>query len=118
MKSKDALLRFIKTAQAHGKMVAALGASTKGNVILQYCGLTAGDISFVAEVNPEKYGCYTPGSWIPIIPETDLFEKKPDYLVVLPWHFWRFFQMQEKYKQFNLVFPLPDLEIISACKKS
>lgn len=117
-KRKDALLRFIKTAHAHGKMVAALGASTKGNVILQYCGLSAKDISFVAEVNPEKYGCYTPGSWIPIIPENDLFEKKPDYLIVLPWHFWKFFQMQEKYKQFNLVFPLPDLEIVSASKKS
>lgn len=117
-KTKNDLLGFIRTAHGRGEIVAALGASTKGNVLLQYCGLNAKDISFVAEVNAEKYGCYTPGSWIPIIAEYELFEKKPDYLIVLPWHFRKFFQMQEKYKQFNLVFPLPDLEIVSTVKKS
>lgn len=116
-KTKIDLLGFIKTAHTQGKMVAALGASTKGNVLLQYCGLSAKDISFVAEVNAEKYGCYTPGSWIPIIPEDELLERKPDYLIVLPWHFRKFFQVQEKYKKFNLVFPLPDLEIVSVGKK-
>jgi len=116
-KTKQDLLGFIKTAQGKGKMVAALGASTKGNVLLQYCSLSAKDIAFVSEVNTEKYGCFTPGSWIPIIPEDALVEKKPDYLIVLPWHFREFFQTQKKYQQFNLVFPLPDLEIVSATKK-
>jgi len=109
---------FIRTVQAQAKVVAALGASTKGNVLLQYCGLSSKEIAFVAEVNTEKYGCFTPGSWIPIIPEDELAQRKPDYLVVLPWHFRKFFQKQEKYKQFNLVFPLPDLEIVSAGKRS
>jgi NDP-4-keto-2,6-dideoxyhexose 3-C-methyltransferase len=110
-RTKHDLLDFIKTAHAANKTIAALGASTKGNVLLQYCGLTDKDISFVGEVNPEKYGCYTPGTWIPIIPDTELLSQKPDYLIVLPWHFRKFFQENEKYRQVNLVFPLPNIDI-------
>ena len=107
------LLAFIKNAHSEGKTVAALGASTKGNVLLQYCGLTESDIAFVGEVNAEKYGCFTPGTWLPIIPEAVVLAKSPHYLIVLPWHFRKFFQGQEKYKQSNLVFPLPTLEVVS-----
>jgi hypothetical protein len=110
-KSKIELLEFIRSAHAAGKSVAALGASTKGNVLLQYCGLTEKDIAFVGEVNAEKYGCFTPGSWIPIVPEAELLSKDIDYLIVLPWHFRKFFQGQEKYRKTNLVFPLPALEL-------
>lgn len=110
--TKIDFLEFLKSAQSQGKTVAALGASTKGNVLLQYCGITEKDIAFVGEVNTEKYGCYTPGTWIPIIPEAVVLAKNPDYLVVLPWHFRRYFQGQEKYSQCNLVFPLPALEIV------
>jgi hypothetical protein len=111
-KTRSELLDFIKTAHAQGKTVAALGASTKGNVLLQYCGLTEKDIAFVGEVNVEKFGCYTPGTWIPIIPEEELMAKNPDYLIVLPWHFRKFFLAQARYSQSTLVFPLPNLEII------
>jgi hypothetical protein len=112
-KTKDDLLEFLKTAHSQGETVAALGASTKGNVLLQYCGVTDKDVQFIGEINAEKYGCYTPGSWIPIIPEDELLAGKPDYLIVLPWHFRKFFQVQEKYKRFNLVFPLPNLEVVN-----
>jgi NDP-4-keto-2,6-dideoxyhexose 3-C-methyltransferase len=112
--SKQELLDFLKTTQSKGKTVAALGASTKGNVLLQYCELNDKNILFVGEVNNEKYGCFTPGTWIPIIPESDLLEKVPDYLIVLPWHFKDYFLSQEKYSQFNLVFPLPKLLIVES----
>ncbi|MBY0579576.1 MAG: class I SAM-dependent methyltransferase [Burkholderiales bacterium] len=111
-KTRNDLLEFINGAHVRGKTVAALGASTKGNVLLQYCGLTEKDIAFVGEVNEEKYGCYTPGTWIPIIPEADLITKRPDYLIVLPWHFKRFFLEHEKYGKSILVFPLPSLEVV------
>jgi len=111
-KTKYDLLAFIRTAHAENKTVAALGASTKGNVLLQYCGVTGEDISFVGEVNPEKYDCYTPGTWIPIIPEAELLSQKPDYLIVLPWHFRKFFLENDKYSGVNLVFPLPSIEIV------
>ena len=110
--SKRELLEFLKVAQAEGKVVAALGASTKGNVLLQYCGVTEKDISFVGEVNVEKYGCFTPGTWIPIIPENDLLANEPDFLIVLPWHFKKFFVGNPKWKHAKLVFPLPHLEVV------
>lgn len=111
-KSKQDILAFVASARAEGKTVAALGASTKGNVLLQYCGLTDKDIRFVGEVNEEKFGCYTPGTWIPIIPEVELLAMKPDYLLVLPWHFRKFFEGNKKFADLHLVFPLPELEIL------
>lgn len=113
-KSRKDLLEFIAKAHAEGKKVAALGASTKGNVLLQYCGLTENEIEFVGEVNEEKFGCHTPGTWIPVIPESDLLEKNPDYLIVLPWHFRSFFVGNRKFTKSNLVFPLPELEIVES----
>ena len=110
--AKIALVDFVAQAKREGKLVAALGASTKGNVLLQYCGFTERDLPFIGEVNQEKFGCFTPGTWIPIISETELLAKKPDYLIVLPWHFRAFFVTNPKFSGTQLVFPLPQLEII------
>lgn len=110
-KSKRDLQRFIETVHAEGKQIAALGASTKGNVLLQYCGLTEKDISYVGDVNADKFGCYTPGTWIPIIPEDTLLKMRPDYLIVLPWHFRKFFIENDKFSGLKLVFPLPIVEV-------
>ncbi|RBA24018.1 class I SAM-dependent methyltransferase [Herminiimonas fonticola] len=112
VKTKRDLLKFIETAHAENKTVAVLGASTKGNVLLQYCGLTTKQVEFVGEVNPEKFGCYTPGTWLPIIPEQELLDKKPDYMIVLPWHFKNFFVANKKFSGMNLVFPLPEIEVV------
>jgi len=106
---KQNLLTFIKKIKSEKKSILALGASTKGNVLLQYCGICSTDIPFIGEVNTEKFNCYTPGSWIPIIPEDDLLSMNPDYVLVLPWHFRNFFEDNIKFKNINLVFPLPQL---------
>lgn len=113
-KTKKDLLEFIVKARNEGKSVAALGASTKGNVLLQYCGLTEKDIEFVGEVNADKFGSYTPGTWIPIISEDELLAKRPDYLMVLPWHFRKFFEKNKKLAGTKLLFPLPNVEVVSA----
>lgn len=110
--TKRALLEFIAKAKSEGKTVAALGASTKGNVLLQYCGLSSEQIEYVGEVNAEKFGCYTPGTWIPIIPEDELLAKKPDFLIVLPWHFRKFFVESKKLANADLVYPLPALGVV------
>lgn len=112
VQTKRELLKFIATARSEGKSVMALGASTKGNVLLQYCGLTANEVSCVGEVNAEKFDCYTPGSWIPIANENDLLKNEPDYFIVLPWHFRNFFVSSRKWKHSKLVFPLPNLEVV------
>lgn len=110
--SKEAILEFVATRNANSENLCGLGASTKGNVILQYCGLSPDDIHFIGEVNSDKFGCYTPGTLIPIRPEDDLFDFKPDYVLVLPWHFRQFFLSASKFDRFQLVFPLPALEIV------
>ncbi|WP_046331063.1 class I SAM-dependent methyltransferase [Polynucleobacter duraquae] len=117
--AKQALIDFLNNAKKEGKTVAALGASTKGNVLLQFCQITPNDITCVGEVNDEKFGCFTPGTWLPIISEDEMLNQKPDYLLVLPWHFKKFFIGNSKFAKSKLVFPLPTLEIvdyIASCK--
>lgn len=105
------LREFIRKAQTEGKRVAALGASTKGNVLLQYCGLTEREVACVGEVNPDKFGAFTPGTWLPIVEEARLLEMGFDYLLVLPWHFRGFFEQSAKLKSSQLLFPLPWVDV-------
>jgi hypothetical protein len=109
---KEELLDFLRSVRRDGKVVMGLGASTKGNVLLQYCGITEQDLPCIGDVNPDKFGCYTPGTTIPIVPESEVLEKNPDYLLVLPWHFKKFFLSCNHLRGRNLVFPLPKLEIV------
>lgn len=112
---RDDLIRLIRSLNADGKKILGYGASTKGNVLLQFCGLTAADIPAIAEVNPEKYGCVTPGSHIPIVSEADAKAMKPDYFLVLPWHFKDGIVRREKEylaSGGNFIFPFPEIEII------
>jgi len=110
--SREKLVGFMDSAIQAGKTIGALGASTKGNVILQYCGLDDRRITQIGEVNETKFGCFTPGSLIPIVPEADLLSTNPDYLMVLPWHFRYFFEKLSSLRGRNLLFPLPMLESI------
>jgi NDP-4-keto-2,6-dideoxyhexose 3-C-methyltransferase len=110
--SRDELLGFLRQAAARGETVAGLGASTKGNVLLQYCGLTEKDIIAIGEVNPDKFGAFTPGTWIPIVPQDELLRSRPDYLLVLPWHFRAFFEKADVLRGSRLVYPLPTLSIV------
>jgi NDP-4-keto-2,6-dideoxyhexose 3-C-methyltransferase len=110
--SRDALRAFVDAARRSGRSVAALGASTKGNVILQYCGFARVDITRIGEVNEDKFGAYSPGSLIPIVPEDELLASGPDYLLVLPWHFRNFFAVNVRFVGHRLVFPLPVLEVV------
>lgn len=109
-RSREDLRHFLISARAEGKRVAGLGASTKGNVLLQYCAIGPELLPVIGEVNADKFGCVTPGTHIPIAPQDEVLATKPDYLLVLPWHFRDFF-LQKNWGTSRLVFPLPDLEI-------
>ena len=114
-KSRKDLLEFLATAKKENKTVLGLEASTKGNVILQYCNITEKDMSAIAEVNENKFNHYTPGSRIKIIAETEARAMKPDYFFVFPWHFKEnIIEREAKYLSDGgtLVFPLPTLELI------
>ena len=94
-------------------VVVGYGASTKGNVILQFADITSKDIPYIGEVNADKFGCYTPGTLIPIISEEEAREMNPDYFFIFPWHFKEFILEKEKTKRNKktaLLFPLPSIE--------
>jgi hypothetical protein len=98
-----------------GKKVIGYGASTKGNVLLQFCGFTKDQIPYVAEVNEDKFGCYTPGTNIPIISDKEVRAMNPDYFLVMPWHFKNDILARETEFMANggkFIFPLPEIEII------
>ena len=109
---KNKLIKFLEDAKKAGKEVYGLGASTKGNVLLQYYGINEDLLPAIGDVNEDKFGKFTPGSLIPIISEADVLKRKPDYLVVLPWHFRDFFLSNRKMTGLTLVFPLPELTVV------
>lgn len=112
---RDALRCLVETLNGNGKRILGYGASTKGNVLLQFCGFSEKDLPAIAEVNKDKFGCFTPGSKIPIISEDVAKKMDPDYFLVLPWHFKEAIIKREQdflAKGGKLIFPLPEIEIV------
>lgn len=112
---KKELRQAVDTINTQGKTIIGYGASTKGNVILQFCGFTPKDIPYIAEVNQDKFGSFTPGTLIPIISEEKARAMKPDYMMVLPWHFKdNIIAREQDYLKSGgkLFFPLPKVEIV------
>ncbi len=112
---RRSLTALIRSLNASGSTIFGYGASTKGNVMLQFCGFTATDLPCIADVNPDKYGCVTPGTHIPIVSEEEARVQRPDYFLVLPWHFKS--GIIEREAAFlagggHLIFPMPEIEIV------
>jgi NDP-4-keto-2,6-dideoxyhexose 3-C-methyltransferase len=112
---KKELLHLLRALKAEKRTVLGYGASTKGNVLLQHCGISHDLLPAIAEVNQDKFGCFTPGTSIPIISEAEAHAMKPDYFFVLPWHFRS--NIIEREQAFlnrggKLIFPLPAIGIV------
>jgi hypothetical protein len=114
-KLKDQTVSFIQQAKRDGKTVWGYGASTKGNTLLQYFGLDHTMIDGIAERSVYKFGLKTVGTNIPIYSEDEMRKAKPDYLLVLPWHFINEFRERERDYLMNggsFIVPCPNFEII------
>lgn len=112
---KILLKKLLLTLKKQNKKILGYGASTKGNVLLQYCNIDSKILNYIAEVNKFKFNKFTPGSNIKIISEQEAKRRKPDYLLVLPWHFKDHIIKKEQNFLKNggkMIFPLPDIEII------
>ena len=112
---KRDLMELLNALVKDGQVILGYGASTKGNVMLQYCGITTKHIKAIADVNPDKFGCFTPGTHIPIISEKEAKAMNPDYFFVFPWHFRNGIIQREKEWMKNggkFIFPLPEIEIV------
>jgi hypothetical protein len=109
---RDALRSLLDGLHTQGKRVGGLGASTKGNTLLQYVGLGMGWLEGIGEVNPQKIGRYA-ATGIPIVSEEAM--RECEYLLVLPWHLRR--SIIEREQAFldgggHLIFPLPEIEVV------
>jgi hypothetical protein len=114
-KHRAELLSLMDELLKDGKKIIGYGASTKGNVLLQFCGITKERIPYIAEVNSDKFGAYTPGTGIPIVSEEEARNMKPDYFLVLPWHFKEnILSRERKFREIGgkFIFPLPRVEIV------
>ena len=103
------------TLKKQNKKIIGYGASTKGNVLLQFCDIGADILNYIADVNKYKFNRYTPGTKIKIISEQKAKKLKPDYLLVLPWHFKdHIIKREHKFLKNGgkLIFPLPEIEIV------
>ena len=112
---KKEIIRFLKFLKSNNKVVFGYGASTKGNVILQYCKIDKTYLPYIVDINKDKLGKFTPGSNIPIISENKAKLLKPDYYLVFPWHFKKMIiKKEKKYIKSGgkLIFPLPRIQII------
>ena len=83
---KDDLLRFLIEQKAAGKSVAAYGAAAKGNTLLNYAGVKPDLLRFVCDAAAAKQGKFMPGSHIPILSPDVLQQRRPDFLLILPWN--------------------------------
>lgn len=112
---KKELKSLLQKLKRQGKKIHIYGASTKGNTILQWCDIDNAIIDYAAERNPDKYGAMTLGTEIPIISEAESRAMKPDYYLVLPWHFKGEFLVREKEmidRGVGFIFPLPSVQVI------
>jgi NDP-4-keto-2,6-dideoxyhexose 3-C-methyltransferase len=101
------LLEHLKSS---GKTVACIGASTKGSTTLQYYDIGPDLIEYAGEVNPDKFGKLGV-TGIPIIPESELLARKPDYCLVLIWQFTDFIRKKYAGTGIKLIIPMPELKI-------
>ncbi len=114
-KTKKDLLTLIKQIKSQKKNIWIYGASTKGNTILQYCGVSSKDIEAAADSNPFKFGKYIIGADIPIKDEMTMRKAKPDYLLALPYSFISSFMKREKElikSGSKFIIPLPNVTIL------
>lgn len=109
------LSSLIRGLKKEGKRIHVYGASTKGNTILQWCGIDHRSIEVAAERNPDKYGARTLGTDIPIVSEAESRAMRPDYYLVLPWHFMgEFLKREDEMRRSGVkfIFPLPTIQVM------
>ena len=113
-KTKDGLRRFLENVKKENKKIACYGAAAKGNTLLNYCDVKSDEIEYVVDKNPHKQGLLLPGTHIPIKTPEEIFQTKPDYVLILAWNLKDEIMLQmEKIKTWGgkFVIPIPEVKI-------
>jgi NDP-4-keto-2,6-dideoxyhexose 3-C-methyltransferase len=106
---------LIDRVHSEGGTIQVYGASTKGNVLLQWYGIDSYKIPYAADRNPDKVGAVTLGTGIRVISEEESRKMRPNYYLVLPWHFKEEFLKRERETILGgtrLIFPLPEIKVV------
>ena len=114
-KVKLDMLRFLLEQKKKGRRVAAYGAAAKGNTLLNYCGVKSDLVEFCVDASPHKQGLYMPGSHIPVLAPKALRDKKPDFVIILPWNLTDEISRQHAYIREwggRFVIPIPEISIL------
>ncbi len=106
-KFRSDLMRELYEIKAKGGKIVGIGAATKGNTLLNYCGIDGGLLECVTDSSPLKIGKYTPGSHLPIVPDADI-PKDATHALILPWNIGTF--LKDKLKHLNLEFIVPHMD--------
>lgn len=109
------LVELLHALKAQGKRIAGFGAPAKATTLLYHFGIERGVLDFIVDDSPLKQGLYTPGSHIPVVSSRELYERRPDYLLVLAWNFAD--SIIAKHRRFqdgggHFVVPLPELSVV------
>lgn len=113
--TKRSLLAFLINAKREGKSIVGYGAPAKGNTLLNYCGIRSDFIDFTVDLSPHKQGRFLPGTHIPILHPDKVRERKPDYLLILPWNLKEEITGQMAYIREwggKFVVPIPKIEVL------
>ena len=117
--AREEITALLKGLKAAGKCIAGYGAPAKATTLMYHFGITKEVISFIVDDNPLKQGLFSPGLHIPVVSPTHLYEKKPDYLIILAWNFTD--SIMQKHEKFLLsggrfIVPLPELRVVKSCE--
>ena len=115
LNEKIKLIKLIKKIKDAGQDIHGYGASTKGNVLLQFYNINNKVVNYIADRNPLKWNSFTPGTKIKIISESQSRKIKPHFYLVLPWHFKNEILIREKNirkKGTKFIFPLPKVRVV------
>ncbi|MCW9023540.1 MAG: class I SAM-dependent methyltransferase [Gammaproteobacteria bacterium] len=112
---KEDMVNLIRSLKAEGKKIAAYGASAKGNILSNYCGLGKSDIDYIIDDTPEKQGYLAPGHHIPIVAFEQLKKDPPDFLILLAWNFSH--ELMNKTSAYQgeggkYIIPIPQVKIV------
>ena len=112
---RDQLREQINAIKAEGKTLAAYGAAAKGSTLLNFCGITADDLAFVADRSPHKQGKLMPGAHVPIVPAEELARRAPDVTLLLAWNFAdEILSQQQTYRDAGgkFLIPIPEVQLV------
>ena len=82
---------------------------------MTHFGLDENILDFIVDDNPLKQGLYTPITHIPVLSVQAIYEKKPDYILILAWNFSKPIMKMHKAYSDNIgkfILPMPEPEII------